>query len=338
VPHLKLFISLSVVGILIGFLASEGLLRVSGYVPFYLDQRAFIPSKDPELIWELQPGFKGLFAAVPISINSLGFRGKELLGPQDASVFRVVLLGDSIAFSQGVHEEETLAEQLAKRLRRKLDTPVEVINTGVPGYETCQEYETFRERALVLRPKVAVVIYVDNDVDEAVTPVFQIAGNSVISPDVRTGLFGDLAAAARKRSAAYNLVWTRWNVIKLRSRRYSIETYRKILATKFNERNPGWRKSRACLIDLIHLARARSVRIMVIPFPPVSGLREKPYPFAGYITTVCDVARAEGVLCVDVVPAIQQPPGIRLVVSTSESHPSAQVLARVADRLTEVLP
>ena len=141
------FFTISIPVLLLTALVLEAALRLCGYKLNYLDGRAFIPSKNPEILYELCPGFRGLYAATPISINSEGFRGEELLN-HDVPAFRVVVIGDSIAFGQGVQDGETLAGQLSRRLRQKSSAPVEVINLGVPGYNTTQEYWTFKERAL----------------------------------------------------------------------------------------------------------------------------------------------------------------------------------------------
>lgn len=329
--YLRYLFLLSLPGLTVASLAMEGVLRVSGYTPYYLDGRAFVPSQNPEILYELRPGFRGLYGGVPISINSQGFRGKELSNRNGKPAFRVVVVGDSIAFGQGVPEGETLAEQLTARLQSKFRLPVEAVNLGVPGYDTCQEYWRFKERALPLKPQVALLVYAENDTGP---PVFQVKGDAVVSPDVRTGLFGDLMAAARKYSAVYNLAWTRWQVLKRRT--FPIDHYREILTREFHEGNPRWRRSRACLAELISLARARSIRIIVVPFPVLGGLAEKPYPFEGYITTVCEAARAERAECLDVVPILQHP-GIRLTISSVETHPSADVYMRIAEQAAEML-
>jgi hypothetical protein len=54
---------------------AEALLRFGGYTPYYLDSEAFIASRNPQIIYELKPGFRGLYAGVPISINAMGVRG-----------------------------------------------------------------------------------------------------------------------------------------------------------------------------------------------------------------------------------------------------------------------
>ena len=195
---LRYRILLVVCSVFLALLAVETALRVSGYVPFYLDAQAFVASDNADLVYELRPGFRGLYAGVPVTINSRGFRGPELSGRDDAQ--QVVIVGDSIAFGQGVVDHKTLAEQLRVRLQRRSGAVVDVVNLGVPGYNTCQEYERFKQAAPTLSSKVCILLYCENDTD---LPLFQLREG--IALDVRTGLFGDLMAALRKHSAVYNL-------------------------------------------------------------------------------------------------------------------------------------
>ena len=322
---------LSLPSVLLSLTVFEGGLRLFGYTPYYLDGNAFIPSPNPNLVYELRPKFKGLYAGVPISINSHGFRGREVDNDPIKSGFRVVVVGDSIAFGQGIHEQETLAAQLERELRSSSERAAEVVNLGVPTYNTCQEYTRFKEYALPLQPSVAVVVYVDNDPDP---PLLHIKDSRVISTDVRTGWFGDFMAELRKYSAVYNLVWTRWQLVK--NRTLSLGDYREMLEKKFDADSPGWKSSRRCLAELIALAQTKIIRVVVIPFPALGGLAATPYPFERYIRTVCEAVRLARAECLDVTPALQQ---LRtsLTVSTVENHPSAAVYERVAEVVAKLI-
>ncbi len=133
VRYLRFLFLISVPGLIIGLLAIEGLLRLVGYTPYYLTSDAFVPSQNAQVSYELRPGFSGLYAGVPISVNLQGFRGRDPSNQNETPMYRVVVVGDSIAFGQGVGERETLSDQLAVQLQRKIDSPVEVVNLGVPG-------------------------------------------------------------------------------------------------------------------------------------------------------------------------------------------------------------
>ncbi len=329
---LSRIIFVSVPGFVLALVFIEVALRVFGYTPYYLTAKAFEPSQVADMVYELRPGFEGLYASAPISINALGFRGHETADEIGRSEVRIVVVGDSVAFGQGVRDGETLAAQLVARLRSRLTTSVAVVNLGVPGYDTCQEYGIFRERAVPLKPQDVLLIYVDNDTDP---PSIQVRDGKMVTPDVRTGFVGDSMAALRKSSAAYNFLWSHWQVVKAHD--ITIDEYREMLARKFNYGNPGWRRSRGCLHSFVELAKEQSIRVIVIPFPELLGLKENSYPFEGYVRTVCVAARAEGAACVDVVPALEHPT-YQLRVSSVEHHPSAEVYRRIAEFVAPTLP
>lgn len=329
---LSRIVFVSVPGFVFAFLFMEVALRGFGYTPYFLNAKAFEPSQVADMVYELRPGFEGLYASAPIAINALGFRGRETAGEIGKAALRIAVVGDSVAFGQGVRDGATLSAQLAARLKSRLGTDVAVLNLGVPGYDTCQEYGMFRERAVPLNPQHVLLIYVDNDTDP---PWIQVRNGAMVIPDARAGLVGDTVAALRKSSDAFNFLFTHWQVVK--GQHMTVDQYREMLARKFNDDNPGWRRSRACLHSFAELAKERSIRVTVIPFPELLGLKESPYPFEAYVQTVCEAARAEGAACVDVVPALERAT-YPLRVSSVEHHPSAEVYRRIAEFLAPTLP
>ncbi len=332
IQFLSRIIFVSVPGFVLALVFMEVALRVFGYTPYYLNAKAFEPSHAADMVYELRPGFEGLYAGQLVSVNKLGFRSTETAEDIARSAVRIVVIGDSVAFGQGVRDGEALPDQLAARLRKRLPGPIAVVNLGVPMYDTCHEYAMFRERAVPLNPQVALLIYLDNDTDPL---PLHIKDGAIVTPDTRTGLVGEFMATLRKSSAAYNFVWTYWQVAKVH--RVTIDQYREMIAAKFNENNPGWRRSRGCLNDMVGLAKMRSIRLIVIPFPELGAIHQEPYPFRSYVKTVCDAARAQGAECVDVVPTLKDA-NIRLRVNRIDLHPSAEVYARTADFLEKMLP
>lgn len=329
--HLRAIIFISVPAFGVVLLALEGFLRISGYVPYYLEKRTFIPSEDPRILYELNPGFSGLYAGVPVSIGPLGTRGSFDTSASDATIYRVAIAGDSIAFGQGVHDHETLAARLRPLLRERSSSGADVVNLGVPGYNTCQEYWYIQKVSKNIDLDAIVLLYSDNDVDPA---VFSIKGDHVITPDIRTGGFHDFMAKLRKLSYVYNLAWSRWQILKRRS--LSMEIYQDIINNKYSEQAIGWEKSKNCLKNILSFAEKESIRIIVIPFPILSYLSHIPYPFQRYIDTICQAVRLGGGECMDVLPLLRDP-NLDIVVSVVDPHPSSDVYSRIAAELARVL-
>ena len=98
-----------------------------------------------------------------VRINSLGFRGREVTPRKDPGVVRVLVVGDSFVFGIGVDEEHLFVTRLERRLRDLTGVPHQVVNLGVAGFSTDQEYLLLRERGLALAPDVVLLLMCDND-------------------------------------------------------------------------------------------------------------------------------------------------------------------------------
>jgi lysophospholipase L1-like esterase len=123
-------------------------------------------SPDDDLIFELAPRLRGRFLGAPLRTDERGVRvPAEPRPPAAPGALRVVALGDSHTFGWGVSYEDTFAARLARRF--ETDHPggpaVEVVNLGVPGYNTHQEVESLAAKGLTPRPDLVVMLADRND-------------------------------------------------------------------------------------------------------------------------------------------------------------------------------
>lgn len=116
---------------------------------------------DPECGYALAPGRNG--------VNSLGLRHEELISPKPASCFRLLVLGDSIAWPP-----DGFVSLLRARLRDIAPT-VEVINASVPGYTSYQERNLLEKTVDKIAPDLVLVQYCCNDNHKF---LHQLAGKS----------------------------------------------------------------------------------------------------------------------------------------------------------------
>jgi lysophospholipase L1-like esterase len=91
--------------------------------------------------------------------NSLGYRNPEI-GPKKGK--RLLFLGDSITFGQGVNEEWTFV-RLLENLARAQGEIWEPINGAVEGLGTNGELAVLNETGLALKPDVVVLDFYLND-------------------------------------------------------------------------------------------------------------------------------------------------------------------------------
>ncbi len=121
---------------------------------------------DNRIVFELRPHTRGIFIGQHISINSLGMRDKERSLEKPPGTFRILALGDSHTFGWGVRQEDTWPSVLEIMLSENNPSRrFEVMNLGVPGYNTVQEVQAFSARADALNPDMVIINYCNNDMD-----------------------------------------------------------------------------------------------------------------------------------------------------------------------------
>ncbi len=110
----------------------------------------------PTLGWELRPNVR----TDRVTSNSQGLRGSREYAPEPpAGVRRVLCVGDSFTFGAGLLDDETMPARLEVALNGAGSTRWEVLNFGVEGYGTDQQWLYFSERGLGYRPAVVVLSF-----------------------------------------------------------------------------------------------------------------------------------------------------------------------------------
>jgi len=153
--------------------------RLAGYQAIYevYSEPSLFWRYDDLLGWSHTPGAQGIYVGprpwpvefrAPVSINSIGLRGPEVVDLPPGG-YRILMLGDSLVAGFEVAYEQTFAAQVEKRLNEAVDFPVQVVNAGVRGYGTDQEYLWYRERGRLLRPDLVVAFMSLNDPEDNIT-------------------------------------------------------------------------------------------------------------------------------------------------------------------------
>ncbi len=124
-------------------------------------------SADPRIVYEFLPRLRARFRGQRCEFNSQGFRGAEWPPPERTpGTLRIAGLGDSVMFGWGIAEQDTFLRVLERDLSATAPGGgVEVLNTGVPGYNTAMEVATFERKVLPYRPDIVLIDYVGNDAD-----------------------------------------------------------------------------------------------------------------------------------------------------------------------------
>ena len=157
---------LSLVSCLLALGAAEAAVRLLDLAPevSIIQKGRFRLARNPKIGYEPVPaldyrGASRSFWDYAGASNKEGFRDRDHAVAKPRGVYRVVVLGDSIAAGLKVERfEDTFPPRLEKLLNEK-GLRAEVISLAVSGYNTQQEVELFKEKGLRYRPDLVLVAY-----------------------------------------------------------------------------------------------------------------------------------------------------------------------------------
>lgn len=237
----------------LALLGGECLLRLVGAPELATVQRGRLQlSANPRLIYEPVPALsvagqaRGL-EIYPGTSNSLGYRDREHARAKPDGVFRVVVIGDSIATGHGIERTEDVFPALVEAALADAARPVEVLNFGVIGYNTAQEVETLRAKALAFAPDLVLLEYCLNDrlppEEHLIHALLEVQPKHGALPPT------ELAPLLR-RSALYRFL------------RYALLDFQ-----RDEEVRSGGDTSEAALRELARLARRGRFQVLLVVFP-----------------------------------------------------------------------
>jgi hypothetical protein len=157
-------VGLAFASIVAGLLVAEVVTRIAGGGAASANRSMFF-DYDPEVGWRCRADLDLRFAEpgtcdVRVRCNSRGLRDREHALAKPDGVRRVVVLGDSYAWGQGVENDQTVAAVLERAL-----PGVETVNLGVAAYTSVQELVLFEEEGVRYAPDWTVLLFCDNDLD-----------------------------------------------------------------------------------------------------------------------------------------------------------------------------
>lgn len=124
------------------------------------------PLVGPMLFYHMTPStrYVNVFRAT-FTTNDVGFHAVPS-SPKPDGVKRIVVVGDSWTFGQGVEADETFTSQLEKLLTRN-GGKWQVYNLGMPGWNTMNQLAALRTLFSRVKPDVVVFCPTSNDIDDS---------------------------------------------------------------------------------------------------------------------------------------------------------------------------
>ncbi len=319
--RMKKKLLLLAIALAVSFALAEFALRMAGL------GRNLVYEYDEQLLWKLKPHQSAWAPSygTGYTINARGWRDEDVPIDKPPGEFRVLALGDSVMFGQGVPEEQTLAWRLEDSLGQASPGGAQVINTGVAGYSVFHYLAFLETEGFDYEPDLVLLAFGKND-------ILSQQDLDVLRDHAERGLkfgLGTLGGKLRRRSAVFHALNGFW---------YRIESRWKPVPRALSYADPGasddaWTYTLEALDRIAVITAERGVPLVFIVFPyqkeAVSGEVEASGPRLDTLRS-----RHEFHL-VDLQPTFAAHAGEGLFIDPA--HPSGLANGYAADRILAYL-
>lgn len=240
------------------------------------------------------------------------------LGPK-GDAFRILVIGDSFAWGDGVYWYDAFAPRLERRLNTvSRGERFEVINWSRPGWNTVRQVRTVEGRLDELDPDLVILAFVLNDPEPVEKSLLEQMLSAAEGRLPRSGL----SAWLFEHSRLYSLIWTRLE--NSRTHRELGNFYRSLYEGEH------WQACQRALKRLRNSTRRREVPMALVIFPVFDSPMDDRYPYADLHAQVGAAGENLEIPVLDLLQVFQGMDTARLaVVPFTNAHPS-EIAHRVA--------
>jgi hypothetical protein len=279
----------------------------------------FKPNSSFELKYDSNPG--GYFDqnnGLTYELNNRGFRGPDFETHKTPGNLRVMVLGDSFTFGEGVQLEHTFCRRLEVDLNQHAGQPVEVLNISTSAWGTDDEINYFEQAGMAFEPDLVLVVYVFNDAD--------YAGGLDLWENFRTAYENRYLKFSYLASFCYATV---------KRQIYGKQYIDELLAGALEEENK-WAESLDYLSKGMVLAESIGARYAVVAFPFMYELNEN-HPFRPLQEMLSQYCADNGIVELDLLEAFLGQPYAELWVHPSDQHPNERGHKIAAEAMAEFI-
>ncbi len=251
-------------------------------------------------------------------VNSLGLRGVERAAEKPVGMTRVVVLGDSVTWGQGVDAEKGFVNQLGVLLNERRG-PYEVWNSGVVGTNIHNHKARYARLAPILRPDATVVVLLYNDLRPEADR-FRVTPLGKLSLPHRQAPFPDSWRPTLEKIALY---WV------------SLGIYSRLIEERLDESSMIYIEAMEFQLDKI-VAIAGSVNSMIV-LASMPGRWPPATEYDTFASALAAYASRNGVPFIGLDLVLGNPVPSALLLPSDSVHPNAAGHKLIAEALAPLI-
>jgi lysophospholipase L1-like esterase len=271
--HSLLWLRLLAIGSPLLLLASAD--RICLYLIPQNPECSFLFESDAELDWRHRPGGEGMWDGTRVVINGKGLRGPEVPYAKAPGEFRILFLGDSVAFGYGVDYDKSFAALVQQALNaagssRRCTT----IACAVSGYSPWQEAILLAREGLKYKPDLVVQCFCLNDVTDKLI-MTRFGGDWAGREASVTTSALDWSGIYRLTVLARAQLKSMWNRNHAQRRSADVTVLDLIRDPDSLQVQEAWGEARKDMRDIVALCRKHGIPLTIACFPHKAQLEDR---------------------------------------------------------------
>lgn len=252
---------------------------------------------DEQPYYLFAPGKSHNWEGIDVEINSRGFRTGEFEVPKPADTFRILNLGDSIAFGWEVAEADTYGKLIETALNEQSEgMTYEVLNAGIPTWNPEAERNFFLQEGIGYDPDLLVIdLTLVNDVTGQGPNISEEAG---------------LQQWLRDNTHGWPFLTTQLNFWRARQQgpeAFAVLNPPKQVGKYFpaDEDSPSYDRIWGYLAEIVEAAQSEGIPVVMVAFPTAFQLNSQNHPDVAQRVFGALAAEA-GVPFIDLLPVYRE--------------------------------
>jgi len=248
---------------------------------------------------------------------------------------RIVALGDSYTWGDGLADNaDTWTSVLERDLKLELNKNIDVINMGMRGLTTFNEYELFIKAGQKFSPDLVIIQYLINDVLPS-GPDLRRVGEDWMSKSLRKNLIANerIHNSLGRLSYLYSFVNDRY--LTLQRKNAKSLTWHDLYKDDFS----GFIMQKNAIKAFGYWSAQNKIKVLFVLFPtfPSGTYTTDNYPNADIYKKVEDIARQNGLEVLNLIPVFTEKGGDmgRFSISPADGHPNKEAAGIAAGAIKD---
>ena len=263
-----------------------------------------------------------------VRLNSLGYRDFEYSLERPKNTFRILVLGDSMTFGQGINKtSDTYPKQLEVLLNKKsVEQSFEVINTSYPGFNTDSELYDLYIKGFNFQPDMVFLGYYHNDIPRPGYLRCDPTNREIIKKGGKIKTF-------LRQTSLYQFINFRYN------RLLEKLNHKPKMEDCINEAysSTAWEMEKVYLDAIRKACLLRNIKLMIGIIPLMFNLNDD-YPIKMIHSKLKNYCKENGVECIDFFEeGFTGKNALNLVISPEDRHLNSQGAKIISKILFEKL-